>query len=73
VSTITFLTSIVAFVVGLVIVGFLVTGWKLGSWMRERWRGRELGWWRGWRLKLVDVVDARRDGNGEDCGPLLEG
>jgi len=73
VSTITFLTAIVAFLVGLVTVGIVVSGWKFGSWAREKWRGREQGWWRGWRLKLVDVVDARRDENGEARRPLLEG
>jgi hypothetical protein len=72
VSTITFLTAIVAFLVGLVTVGIVVTGWKFGNWARERWRGRQPGWWRGWRLKLVDVVDARRDGNGEVRRSLLE-
>jgi len=65
VSTITFFTAIVAFLVGLVTVGIVVTGWKFGSWAREKWRGR--------RLRLVDVVDARRDGNGEIRRPLLEG
>jgi hypothetical protein len=44
--------------------GDWVEVWELGE--------RKAGWWRGWRLKLVDVVDVRRDENGEVRRPLLE-
>ncbi|KAH8603082.1 hypothetical protein B0O99DRAFT_498868 [Bisporella sp. PMI_857] len=56
VSTITFLTCIVSVCTTLLTIGILASGIKLFGLIRNRWRKNE-GWWKGWRLKLVDVTE----------------
>lgn len=67
VSTITFLACIVSILSTFFVIGLAVTGFKFGRWVRRKWKGREEGWWRGWRLRLVDV----RRGEETEQSPLL--
>jgi len=62
----------------LLVVGLAVAGYKFGKWVKRRWKSRSKdcwrvwkyykpGWWRGWRLRLVDVRRAEET----EQNPLL--
>lgn len=82
VSTITFLSCVVSILSTFLVVGLVVLAVWLGKNLRGRWKGRQrgwwkvwrlyrAGWWRGWRIRLVNVRRNNEEGEGDERRRLL--